>query len=107
MAHSSSVTEWLTLFLRNNHPQTNDTCLTKKWIFIYLPPGNGQAQSQRPPVEDESAILSGWGPYFPMSQPPAGTPIPTSHLAPPDEPHAKLEHQGALWSTILPKYSHL
>ena len=72
---------------------------------IYLPPGNCQAQSQKPTVEDESAFSSGWGPSFPVSLPPAGTP--TSHLAPPDESHARLELQGALWSTILPKYSHL
>ena len=74
---------------------------------IYLPPGNCQAQSQRQTVEDESAFSSGWGPCFPLSQLPAGTPNPTSLLATPDELHAKLEHQGALWSTILPKYSHL
>ena len=29
---------------------------------IYLPPGNGQAQSQRPPVEDESASPLGGAP---------------------------------------------
>ena len=74
---------------------------------IYLPPSNGQAQSQRPTVEAESAFSSGWGPCFPVSRPLAGTPTPPSHLAPPDEPHAKLEHQGMLWSMIPPKYSHL
>jgi len=53
---------------------------------IYLPPGNCQAQSQRPTVKDESDFSSGGGPCFPMSLPPAGTPTPISHLAPPDEP---------------------
>ena len=72
---------------------------------IYLPHGNCQVQSQRPTVEDESAFSSGWGPCFPVSRPPAGTPTPTSHLEPPDELHAKLEHQGALWSAILPNTS--
>ena len=73
---------------------------------IYLPPGNCQAQSQRPTVEDESALSPGWGPCFPVSLPPAGTPTPTSHLHLQMSPSARLEFQGALWSTIIPKYSH-
>ena len=31
--HSSSVTDWLIYFRRNNLPQTNDTSLTQKRIF--------------------------------------------------------------------------
>ena len=84
MVHSLSVIEWLTSFRMNNRPQTNDTFDTE--MDIYLPPGNCQAQSQRQTVEDESAFSSGWGPCFPVFLPPAGTPTPTSHLAPPDEP---------------------
>ena len=53
---------------------------------VYLPPGNCWAQSQRPTVEDESALSSGWAPDFPGFLPPAGTPTPTSYLPPPDEP---------------------
>ena len=63
---------------------------------VYLPPGNLRAQSQRPTVENESAFSSGWGPSFPVSLPPAGTLTPASHLAPPDEPYARLEHQEVL-----------
>ena len=73
---------------------------------VYLPPGNLRAQSQRPTVEDESAFSSEWGPCFPEFLSPAGTSTSTSHLAPPDEPLAKLEYEGALWGAILLKYSH-
>ena len=68
---------------------------------IYLPPGNCQAQSQRQTVEDESAFSSGWGPCFPVSLPPAGTPTPAFHQAPPDEsqcysraPDGAVEHHS-------------
>ena len=62
MVHSSSVTEVLTYFRRNNHSQANDTFDTE--MDIYLPPGNGQAQSPRPTVEDESALSLGGVPVF-------------------------------------------
>ena len=61
---------------------------------IYLPPGNCQIQSQRQTVVEESAFSSGRGPCFPVSRPPAGPPTPTSHLAPPDEPHCLARAPG-------------
>ena len=73
---------------------------------IYLPPGNCQAQSQRPTVKDESDFSSGGVPVFQclcLLQEPQPQ-HPTWHLQ--MSPSARLEHQGALWSTILPKYSH-
>ena len=73
---------------------------------VYVPPGNCWGQSPSPTVENESALSPGWGPCFPVSLPPAGTPTPTSHLHLQMSPSARLEFQGALWSTIIPKYSH-
>ena len=70
---------------------------------VYLPLGNFWAQSARPRVEDDSAFSSGWSHCYPGFLPPAGTRAPTSHLSPPDDPSARLEHQEALWSTILQK----
>ena len=93
--HSSSVTDWLTDFRRSEitislklmpHLWHRNGYLPVTW---YLP-----GPVQRPTVEDESVFSSGWGPCFPVFLSPAGTPTPTSHLAPPDEPQCWARAKG-------------
>ena len=103
--HSSSVTDWLTDFRRNSLPQTNDTSLTQKWMFIcHLIISGPSHQDQKLKMRVPSPL--GGVPVFHcfcLLQEPQPQ-HPTCHLQ--MSPGARLEHQGALWSTILPKYSH-
>ena len=102
---SSSVTDWLTYFRRNNLPGTNDTSLTQKWIFTR------HLIIARPSHKDQQLRMK-------VCSPLGGVPVfqcfcllqepqlhhPTKHLQ--RSPRTGLEHEGALWYTILPKYSH-
>ena len=72
---------------------------------IYLPPGNFWAQSPRKELKMiVSSPLHGapLAQCFCLLQEPQPQ-HPTWH--PQMSPSARLEHQGALWSTILPKHS--
>ena len=93
------------LLRRNNLPQTNDTSLTQKWMFtchlvIYGPSYQDQQLRMRVPSPLCGAPFTQ---CFCLLQEPQPQ-HPTRHLQ--MGPNVKLEHQGALWSTILPKPSH-
>ena len=105
MAHSSSVTEWLTQFLRNNRPQSNDTSLTQKGMFTcHLVIAGPSHQDQQLRMRVPSPL--GGVPVFQcvclLQEPQPQHPTRHHQMS----LSARLEHQGALWSTIPPKYSH-
>ena len=102
---SSSVTDWLIYFRKNSLPQTNDTSLTEKWTFTCHLVMAGPSHKDQQLRMRVCSPLGGVPVFqcFCLLQKPQPK-HPTWHLQ--TRRSARLEHEVALWSTILPKYSH-
>ena len=102
---SSSVTDWLTYFRRNNLPGTNDTSLTQKWIFtrhLIIARPSHKDQQLRMKVCSPLGGVPVFQCFCLLQEPQLHHPTWLLQMS----PRAGLDHQGALWSTILRKYSH-
>ena len=90
------------LLRRNKLHQTNDTSLTQKWTFTCHLVISGPSQQDQelrmivPSPLGGATVTQG----FCLLQEPQPQ-HPTCHLQ--MSPSARLDHQGVLWSTILPK----
>ena len=102
---SSSVTDWLTYFRRNNLPGTNDTSLTQKWIFtchLIIARPSHKDQQLRMKVCSPLGGVPVFQCFCLLQEPQLHHPTWLLQMS----PRAGLDHQGALWSTILWKFSH-
>ena len=102
--HSSSVTDWLTYFRRNNLPQTNDSPLTQKWIFtchLVMAGPSHKNQQLRMRVRFPLGGVPIFHCFCLLQEPQPQHPTWLLQMS----PGARPKHEGALWSTILWKYS--